>query len=207
MLEGKLGAFPSSDALILVRSVFELYLTHEFLEGRPWAGAYLLSRTLPKDGRQFSYSQRSNGKIDKRKVVFHSTGAEFPSYVSYYKMAQLAIFQEDEVLFDRLYSRLSNEVHFSFDNWHEYWREGGGRTSRAANPSEVTAMFLITIALLADSVERSRTHTKLVNRDARFLKKRATSSLFFLLSNVDEAPSNTFLDEEFLTCLSRRLAK
>ncbi|MBL9065388.1 MAG: SEC-C domain-containing protein [Sphingopyxis sp.] len=88
LLRGKLGPSPKADALILVRSLLECYLVHQYLQSGRNAGLYFLSRAHERRDGLFSYKMNANGRPDKRTIVFSDTGEEMPSYVSFYKMAK-----------------------------------------------------------------------------------------------------------------------
>jgi hypothetical protein len=206
LLKDKLGAFPRADALILIRAIFETYFVFQFLESGRAAGMYFLARASTKDGTAFRYRRSSTGKVDRSRVVYVETGEEYPSYISFYSMAEMSPHTSDRIIFDKIYARLSDEVHFSYQNWHEYWLDDAvTKTTTDAKPAEVSALFLLSIALLSDAVSRSSSQTQIVRRDAKFLFRRSRQALLFLLGNLEEAPSDLFYDENLLKEIVSRL--
>lgn len=138
--------------------------------------------------------------------MFSETGEEMPSYVSFYTMATLSNNLSDITIFDRIYSRLSDEVHFSFRNWEDYWQgKDVIRTSVDGNAAEVASIFLLVIIMLNDGISQSETHTDRVRRDARFLWRRAKQAFGFLMSNLEEPPSDVFFDEDLMLAIGKRL--
>lgn len=206
LLKNKLGAFPQFDALILIRSVFEIYFVYQFLEKGRSSGLYFLGRSSDKDGAAFSYKQKGQGKIDRSRVVFLQTGEEVPSHISFYSMAEMSCHVSDRIIFDKIYARLSDEVHFTYANWRSYWRDDSVvKTSAAADPLEVATLFLLSVAMLSDCVAKSSVQTKAVQRDATFLFRRSRKAFLFLLGNLDEAPSEIFNDQQLLAEIVNRL--
>lgn len=206
LLKDKLGAFPQADALILIRSIFETYFVYQFLEIGRTSGLYFLARSSSKDGNSFKYKLKLSGKIDRSKIIFIQSGEEIPSHISFYSMAEMSPNISDRIIFDRIYSRLSDEVHFSYRNWEDYWLDDSVvKTSTTANPAEVASLFLLSVAMLCDCVSNSALQTKSVRRDAKFLFRRARQALLFLLGNLEEAPSDLFNDESLLVEIVNRL--
>lgn len=206
LLKDKLGDFPRADALILIRCIFEAYFVYQFLEFGRASGLYFLARSSSKDGTVFQYKAKGGGRVDRSRVVFVQSGEEVPSHISFYSMAEMSPHPSDPELFDKVYARLSEEVHFSYRNWKDYWLdEGPAKISTAANPPEVASLFLLSVALLSDCISNSSLQTKPVRRDAKFLFRRARKAFLFLLGNLEEAPSDFFYDERFLADIVSRL--
>lgn len=206
LLKGKLNAFPQADALILIRSIFETYFVYQFLESGRSAGLYFLARVSDKGRSAFKYKEKLDGAIDRSRIVFCETGEEVPAYVSFFSMAENSPHLSDRVIFDKVYARLSDEVHFSYKNWTEYWLDDRAtKTSTNAKPAEVATLFLLSVALLTDTVAGSASQTKVVRRDARFLFRRTRKALLYLLGSLEEAPSDLFYDESLLIEIVSRL--
>jgi hypothetical protein len=184
------------------------HFVHQFLQTGRGAGLYFLARASDKDGSLFKHKDKKSGGVDRGTIVFVKTGEEVPAYVSFYAMAEMSPHTSDRTIFDRVYSRLSDEVHFSYQNWSEYWLDAGvTKTGTSAKPAEVASLFLLSIALLCDSVSNSSSQTQVVRRDAEFLFKRARKAFFFLLSNLEEAPSDLFYDKDLLAEIVSRLSR
>jgi hypothetical protein len=121
-------------------------------------------------------------------------------------MAERSPHARDQAIFDKIYARLSDEVHFSYGNWKDYWLEDDPiKTSVTSNPAEVASLFLLSVAMLSDCVSNSPLQTKRVRRDATFLFQRARTAFFFLLRNIEEAPSDLSNDEGLLSAIVDRL--
>lgn len=110
LLDQNIGA----DALALARHLMENYLHIVYAMARPEMLRHVIDAQIGLKQGTHEFARTRNGRVDSRRIIRKSDGAEFLGHISYHKMAESSPHAEDLELFDYVYSFLSEYTHPSF---------------------------------------------------------------------------------------------
>ena len=110
LLAQQIGA----DALALARHLMENYLHIVYAIAHPEMLKHVVDAQIGLKLGTHEFARTSNGRVDSRRILRKSDGAEYLGHISYHKMAESSSHPEDLELFDYVYSFLSEYTHPSF---------------------------------------------------------------------------------------------
>lgn len=110
LLDQNIGA----DSLALARHLMENYLHIVYAIAHPEMLKHVVDAQIGLKLGTHKFARTSNGRVDSRRILRKSDGAEFLGHISYHKMAESSPHAEDLELFDYVYSFLSEYTHPSF---------------------------------------------------------------------------------------------
>ncbi|MFQ6333847.1 DUF5677 domain-containing protein [Methylophilus sp. 3sh_L] len=103
-----------ADALSLARHLLENYLHIIYAISKPEMLKHVVDAQIGLKLGTHEFARTENGRVDPRRIIRKSDGAEYIGHISYHKMAESSPHPEDVELFDYVYSFLSEYTHPSF---------------------------------------------------------------------------------------------
>lgn len=200
-----LNSYQGEDALILIRSIFENYLSSIYTIVNPET-MYdtVMARKGLKDG---TYSYKLN---KKRKPVYsiavdNSSGREVPIPISFYQMAKKSPFPSDVLLYETLYPILSGFTHPDLIMMSTYINMDAVNPYHDELYLEVPLNAVFFTMLLVDSFYSLHIATKIIQKDIKRVLKRISRKyleLYKEFSSQDVSQNTNIIWKDRLNSLA-----
>jgi len=194
-----LNSYQGEDAFILIRSIFENYLSSIYTIIFPETmHDTIKARIGLKDGT-YSYKINKKGKPIYSIAIENSTGREIPISISFYEMAKKSPFSDDVLLYETLYPTLSGYTHPDLIMMNTYINMIEVNPYHDELYLEVPLSAVFFTILLVDSFYSLRIATKIIQKDIKRVLKRICSLYFQLhkeysIQGVNEYTSEIWKD-------------
>lgn len=191
------------DALILVRAVFENYLGSMHSVNNPHEIRDQFIARVGLSSGEYSYKHNRKGKPIFSKAIDNKTKKEVNITYSFSEMAKRSPHDEDYMLYDSLYSRLSSLVHPDFLLVTDYL---GGKSIPEYKDQwylEVPLLSIFFSILILDSFYSLNIAIKPIQSDIRRIGLRIAKKY----SNLFDEYKKTDQMSDLLSVISNRLQK
>ena len=200
-----LNSYQGEDALILIRPIFENYLSSIYTIVNP-ESMYdtVMARKGLNDGT-FSYKLNKKGKPIYSIAIEKSSSREVPIPISFYQMAKTSPFHSDVLLYETLYPILSGFAHPDLIMMSTYINESAVNPYHDELYLEVPLNAVFFTMLLVDSFYSLNIATKVIQKDIKRVLKRISHKymeLYKEFSSQDKNPNTIIVWNERLNSLS-----
>ena len=175
----------SDDILKLARTIYESYLHIVAVQSDPNIVETLVDGPIGIKSGTHCYKKNKNGKYDKRIFIETSTGREFPSYISTYKMATLSPYREDVPFFDLFYVTTSQMIHPSVFSLNSYVSSSGLDPTKSHMHEESIVFTALATLMVIDSISKINNCPNQVAADCRTIIKRSKTLLLTILDTLN----------------------
>lgn len=190
-----LNSYQGEDAFILIRSIFENYLSSIYVIVSPETmHDTVKARIGLKDGT-YSYKLNKKKKPIYSIAIENSTGREIPIPISFYQMAKKSPFSDDVLLYETLYPTLSGYTHPDLIMMSTYINMNDINPYHDELYLEVPLNAVFFTILLIDSFYSLRIATKIIQKDIKRVLKRISSLYFQLYNEFSKQGVNEYTSE------------
>lgn len=175
----------SEDILKLARTIYESYLHIILVQRRPESMESLVDAVVGLRKGTHQYKKRRDGSDDKRCIIEISTGREFISQISGYKMAEASPIAEDVPFFDFFYQTTSEFLHPTVFALDAYLSSKGLDPVKPHMHEEAIIFTACVTAMVADTISNIRGCPESVKRDCSTVVTRTRRKLLHLLEQLD----------------------
>jgi uncharacterized protein DUF5677/SEC-C motif-containing protein len=186
-----LNSYQGEDALILIRSIFENYLSSIYTIANP-ESMYdtVMARKGLKNGT-YSYKLNKKGKPIYSIAIEKSSGREVPIPISFYQMAKTSPFPSDVLLYETLYPILSGFTHPDLIMKSIYINMNAVNPYHDELYLEVPLNAVFFTMLLVDSFYSLNIATKVIQKDIKRVLKRISRKYMALYKEFSSQGANT----------------
>lgn len=175
----------SEDMFKLARTIYESYLHIILIQTRPESMEIVVDAVVGLRKGTHQYKKHRDGSDNKRYIIEVSTGREFLSQISAYKMAKGSPIVEDLPFFDFFYRTTSEFLHPTVFALDAYLSAKGLDPLKRHMHEEAIIFTACVTAMVADTISNIQGCPERVRRDCNTVVTRTRRKLLVLLEQLD----------------------
>jgi len=198
-----LNNYHGEDSLILVRSIFENYLSSIHVVNHPKEIHDKIIARVGLLSGAFSYKRNSKGNPIYSKAIDNKTKEEVDISFSFSEMAKRSLYPEDYIIYERQYSRLSSYVHPDFLKVTDYMEADSIPAYKEEWYLEVPLLSIYFTVLILDCFYSLIIATKQIQGDIRRIVRRIVNKYMRLFMEYEK---NENMNDDMLSirnCLQK----